>query len=50
MTQLTLKPTDVVLVRHGETNWSRSGQHTGLTDLPLNAQGESQAKVLAPLL
>jgi probable phosphoglycerate mutase len=41
---------DVLLVRHGETRWSLSGQHTSYTDLPLTAHGEEQAKSLAPLL
>src|SRR4051794_16550640 len=34
------------LVRHGETQWSRSGQHTSTTDLPLTASGEAAARTL----
>jgi probable phosphoglycerate mutase len=38
------------LVRHGETDWSLSGQHTGVTDIPLNALGETKARALRPVL
>jgi probable phosphoglycerate mutase len=40
----------VYLARHGETAWSLSGQHTGLTDLPLTARGERNARSLGERL
>jgi probable phosphoglycerate mutase len=41
---------EIVLVRHGETEWSRSGQHTSRTDLPLIEEGRERAQALGPLL
>ena len=41
---------EVWLLRHGATAWALSGRHTGRTDLPLLAQGEEEARSLAPLL
>jgi broad specificity phosphatase PhoE len=38
------------LVRHGETEWSKSGQHTGRTDIPLTAMGERQGQALGRAL
>lgn len=38
---------EIYLVRHGQTEWSLSGQHTGRTDMPLTAAGEAAARTLA---
>jgi probable phosphoglycerate mutase len=40
----------VFIARHGETEWSLSGQHTGLTDLPLTPRGERNARALCARL
>ena len=40
----------VVAIRHGQTDWSLSGQHTSITDLALTAEGREEAGRLAPIV
>jgi broad specificity phosphatase PhoE len=41
---------DLYVIRHGATEWSQSGRHTGLTDLPLVEAGEDQARATGQLI
>jgi broad specificity phosphatase PhoE len=45
-----VRPFEIVLVRHGETEWTRSGRHTGRTDVPLSEEGRRHARLVGRAL
>jgi broad specificity phosphatase PhoE len=44
------RPPEILLIRHGETEWSRTGKHTGRTDVPLTERGEEDARAVGEAL
>src|SRR5467141_2525871 len=50
MARMTTNLPQIYLARHGETAWTVSGQHTGLTDMPLTERGERNARRLGERL
>ena len=47
---ISTRPREIYFIRHGETQWSLSGRHTGRTDLPLTPHGKEQARELGERL
>jgi probable phosphoglycerate mutase len=47
---MTASEQQIYVIRHGETEWSLSGQHTVVTDIPLTENGRNLAKLLHPVL